>query len=67
MNQRHYSTHRQFVVESFEFDEQAVVSRNQLILQLSHISIKCRLRQIISQNIHKKIEEDQTGRGKDNS
>lgn len=54
--------HRQFVVEAFQSDHQPVLSGHQFVLELSHVSLVGRLCQVVSQDVHKEVEQDQTGR-----
>lgn len=54
-------THGQLVVESFDPDDQAVLARHQFVLQLSHLSLVGRLRQVVTQNVYQQVKQDDTG------
>lgn len=51
--------HRQFVVEAFQPDHQSVLSGHQFVLQLSHVGLVGRLCQVMSQDVHEEVEENQ--------
>lgn len=55
-------THRQFVVESFDLDNQAVLTGHQFVLQLGHFSLVSRLCQVVAQNVDEQIKQDHAGR-----
>lgn len=55
--------HRQFVVETFQSDHQAVLSGHQLVLQLSHVGLVGWFCQVVSQDVHKEVKQHQTERG----
>lgn len=54
-------THWQFVVESFNFDDQAVLTGHQLVLQLRHFSLIGRLGQVVAQDVDHQIKQHDTG------
>lgn len=54
-------THRQLVVESLNFDDQAVLARHQLVIQLRHFSLVGRLGQVVAQDVDHQIKQDYAG------
>lgn len=53
--------HRKLVVESFNFDDQAMLTSYQFILQLGHFSLIGWLCQVVAQNVDQKVKQDNTG------
>lgn len=53
------SPHRQLVVEALQSDNQAVLSGHQLVLQLSHVGLIGRLGQVVGQDVHKEVKQNQ--------
>lgn len=60
-------THVQLVVEALDLDDQAVLARHQLVLQLSHLGLVGWLSQVVAQNVDQQVEEDDTVRRKKRS
>lgn len=54
-------THRQFVVESFDLDDQAVLTGHQFVLQLGHLSLVGRLCQVVAEDVDQQVKQDHTG------
>lgn len=44
-------THAQFMVESFDLDDQAVFTGHQFVVQLGHFSLVGRLCQVVSKDV----------------
>lgn len=55
--------HRQLVVEALQPDDQAVLPGHQLVLQLGHVGLVGRLRQVVSQDVDEDVEQHQAERG----
>lgn len=53
--------HVQLVVESLDLDEQAVFGSHQLVLQLGHLGLVGRLRQVVTQDVDQQVEQDHAG------
>lgn len=51
----------QLVVESLDFDEQAVFCSHQLVLQLGHLGLVGRLRQVVAQDVDQQVKQDHAG------
>lgn len=52
--------HWQLVIEAFQADHQSVFSSYQFVLQLSHVGLVGRFCQVMSQDVHKQVEQNQT-------
>lgn len=55
------SVYRQLVVEALQPDHQSVFRCHQLVLQLSHLGLVGRLRQVVGQDVDQEVEQNQTG------
>lgn len=53
--------HVQLVVKSLDLDEQAVFGSHQLVLQLGHLSLVGRLRQVVAQDVDQQVKQDHAG------
>lgn len=51
--------HWQLVVEAFQADHQSMFSGHQFVLQLGHVGLVGRLCQVVSQDVHKQVEQNQ--------
>lgn len=51
------------MVEALQSDHQPVLSGHKLVLQLSHVGLVGRLGQVVSQDVHEDVKQNQTERG----
>lgn len=56
----HAFTHRQFVVKSFDLDDQAVFPGRQFVLQLGHFGLVGRLCKVMAEDVDQQVEQDDT-------
>lgn len=58
-----FYTYGQFMVESLQPYDQTMISWDQLVLQLRYVRVVRRLSQVVGQDVHKDVKQDQTGEG----
>lgn len=49
------------MVESFDLDDQAVLTGHQFVLQLGHLSLIGRLCQVVAQDVDQQVKQDHAG------